>query len=93
MEKIYQATLSIVGFRVRPDLTIRQFTIAVAALTEGCVLRNRVDTEQMNGILRPTGPEGENSRRGPCSALRSRPSSRSSSSLILPGSPPPPCPR
>jgi hypothetical protein len=59
MEKIYQATLSIVGFRVRSGLTIRQFTIAVAALTEGCVLRNRVDTEQMNGIMRPTGPGGE----------------------------------
>ena len=59
MEKIYQATLSIVGFRVCSGFTIRQFTIAVAALTEGCVLRNRVDREQMNGIMRPTGPGGE----------------------------------
>jgi hypothetical protein len=31
----------------------------VAALTEGCVLRNRVDSMQMSGIMRPTGPGGE----------------------------------
>ena len=59
MERIYQAAMDIVGFRVRSGLTIRQFTIAVAALTEGCVLRNRVDAGQMNGIMRPTGPGGQ----------------------------------
>jgi len=59
MEKIYRGTMHIVGFRTRSGLTIRQFTIAVAALTEGCVLRNRVDAKQMNGIDRPTGPSGE----------------------------------
>ena len=41
----------------------------------------------------PDGSGGRAAGRGPCSALRSRPSSRSSSSPILPGSPPPPCPR
>jgi hypothetical protein len=59
MERVYQAAMDIVGYRVRPGLTIRQFTIAVAALTEGCVLRNRVDGDQMSGIMRPTGPGGE----------------------------------
>ena len=59
MERIYQATLRIVGFQVRPGVTVRQFTIAVSALTEGCVLRNRVDAEEMNGIMRSTGPAGE----------------------------------
>jgi len=59
MERVYQAAMDIVGYRVRPGLTIRQFTIAVAALTEGCVLRNRVDGDQMSGIMRPTGPEGK----------------------------------
>ena len=59
MEEIYQAGLDFVGYRVRPGLTVRQFTIAVAALAEGCVLRNRVDATHMNGIMRPTGPRGE----------------------------------
>jgi hypothetical protein len=59
MERVYQAAMDIVGFRVRSGLTIRQFTIAVAALTEGCVLRNRVDGKHMSGIIRPTGPGGE----------------------------------
>jgi hypothetical protein len=40
-------------------LTVRQFTIAVAALAEGCVLRDRVDSKHMSGIMRPTGPSGQ----------------------------------
>ena len=59
MEQIYQGGLDFVGYRVRPRLTVRQFTIAVAALAEGCVLRDRVDSAQMRGIVRPTGPNGE----------------------------------
>jgi len=59
MEGIYRAGMDFVGYRVRPGLTVRQFTIAVAALAEGCVLRNRVDAAHMNGIRRPTGPNGE----------------------------------
>ncbi len=59
MEGIYTAGLDFVGYRVRPGLTIRQFTIAAAALAEGCVLRDRVDSAHMNGIMRPTGPGGE----------------------------------
>lgn len=59
MEGIYKAGMDFVGYRVRPGLTVRQFTIAVAALAEGCVLRNRVDAANMNGIMRPTGPNGE----------------------------------
>jgi hypothetical protein len=59
MEGIYKAGMDFVGYRVRPGLTVRQFTIAVAALAEGCVLRNRVDAATMNGIIRPTGPNGD----------------------------------
>jgi hypothetical protein len=59
MEGIYTAGLDFVGYRARPGLTIRQFTIAAAALAEGCVLRDRVDSAHMNGIMRPTGPGGE----------------------------------
>jgi hypothetical protein len=59
MEGIYTAGLDFVGYRVRPGLTVRQFTIAASALAEGCVLRDRVDAAHMNGIMRPTGPGGE----------------------------------
>jgi len=59
MERIYRAGIDFVGYRVRSGLTVRQFTIANAALAEGCVLRNRVDAAHMDGILRPTGPNGE----------------------------------
>lgn len=59
MEGIYKGGMDFVGYRVRPGLTVRQFTIAVAALAEGCVLRDRVDRANMNGIMRPTGPDGK----------------------------------
>ena len=59
MEAIYTSLLEFIGYRVRPGLTVRQFAIAAAALTEGCVLRDRVDPEGMSGIVRPTGRSGE----------------------------------
>ena len=59
MERIYQAGLDFVGYRVRDGLTLRQFTVAAAAMADGCVLRDRVDTANMNGLMRPTGPRGE----------------------------------
>jgi hypothetical protein len=59
MEAVYRAGMEFVGYRVRAPLTVRQFTIAVAALAEGCVLRMRVDAAHMKGIVRPTGPQGE----------------------------------
>jgi hypothetical protein len=39
-------------------LAIRQFTMAVSALAEGCALRGRVDLASMTGIERATGPDG-----------------------------------
>jgi hypothetical protein len=59
MEGIYQAGMDYLGYRVRSGLTVRQFTIAIAALAEGCVLRDRVDSKHMSGIMRPTGPNGQ----------------------------------
>ena len=59
MESIYQAGLDFVGYRVRPSLTIRQFTVAAAAMADGCILRDRVDTAHMHGLMRATGPNGE----------------------------------
>ncbi len=57
-EDAYRALAALLGLRVREPLTIRQFTVAIGALAEGCALRQRVDG-QMEGILRPTGPNGE----------------------------------
>jgi len=59
MESIYTSLLGVLGVRIRRGLTVRQFAIAAAALTEGCVLRDRVDADHMHGILRPTGRQGE----------------------------------
>jgi hypothetical protein len=50
--------LATLGYRLREPLTIQQFLNAAGALSEGCSLRDRVDT-QMLGILRPTGRRGE----------------------------------
>jgi hypothetical protein len=58
-ETIYSATARNLGLRWRDGLTARQFTIAVAALGEGCALRDRVDATSMH-LTRPSaagGPE------------------------------------
>ncbi len=57
-ERAYLGMAELLGFRLRENFTIRQFTISVGALAEGCALRGRVDAESMNGIDRMTGPEG-----------------------------------
>ncbi len=58
IEDAYLAISSFVGFRLRPGLTLRQFTIAVDCLGQGCGLRDHVDDTHMDGIIRPTGPGG-----------------------------------
>ncbi|HEY5110279.1 MAG TPA: hypothetical protein VII96_11785 [Acidimicrobiales bacterium] len=45
------------GLRLRAPLTLRQFTVAVGALVEGCALR-QIGAEDMAVIERPTGPGG-----------------------------------
>jgi len=57
-EEAYLAVAGLLGFRLREPLTIRQFTMAVSALAEGCALRGRVDLASMTGIERATGPDG-----------------------------------
>ncbi len=58
-EGAYVALAQLVGMRVRAPLTIRQLTVAVGALAEGCSLRQHVDP-QLEGIVLPTGENGEN---------------------------------
>ncbi len=57
-EEAFGGLLTILGYRPRAPLTVPQFLNAAGALSEGCSLRDRVDTK-MVGILRPTGPQGE----------------------------------
>jgi len=54
----YAALAEFLGVRLRDGLTIRQLTVSIGALAEGCGLRNRVDSD-MDGIMLPTGPDGE----------------------------------
>jgi hypothetical protein len=54
----YAALAEFLGVRLQEGLTMRQLTVSVGALAEGCALRNRVDSD-MDGIMLPTGPGGE----------------------------------
>jgi hypothetical protein len=60
LDEIYQLILDLLGFRLRYGLTVRQFTIAAEALTEGLLLRERTNAEHFEGIVRPSGADGEN---------------------------------
>lgn len=57
-EGAYASLAALLGMRVRAPLTMRQFTVAVGALSEGCSLRQLLDPH-MEGILRPTGLDGD----------------------------------
>ncbi len=59
IEEAYVAITSFLGYRLREGLTLRQFTIAANTLGQGCGLRDRVDSSNMDGIFRSTGPGGE----------------------------------
>ncbi|MGO8873927.1 MAG: hypothetical protein ACLQPH_21485 [Acidimicrobiales bacterium] len=59
LEEVYTLMADLLGLRLLEQLTMRQFTIAVEGLAEGCALRNRVDGSDMDGIMRPTGRHGE----------------------------------
>jgi hypothetical protein len=59
LDEIYQLVLDLLGYRLRDGLTVRQFTIAAEALTEGLLLRERTNAHHFDGITRPTGPSGE----------------------------------
>jgi hypothetical protein len=45
------------GLRLREAFTLRQFTVAVGALVEGCALR-QIGADELSVIDRPTGPGG-----------------------------------
>lgn len=55
--ELYDALMTFLGLRVRAPFTLRQFTVSVGALVEGCALLAGA-TRYAPAILRPTGPEG-----------------------------------
>jgi hypothetical protein len=57
-ETLLGRVMQVLGLRLRPPWTIRQFTMAVTAFSEGCSLRQRIDGG-VEGIVRPTGPNGK----------------------------------
>ena len=57
-EEAFGSLMTLFGYRIKEPLTVPQFLNAVGALSEGCSLRDRVDTKML-GIVRPTGPLGE----------------------------------
>jgi hypothetical protein len=57
-EEAFGGLMTILGYRLKGELTVLQFLNAAGALAEGCSLRDRVDTKML-GITRPTGPRGE----------------------------------
>ncbi len=58
-QAIYELAGPLLGFRLRSPYSFRQLAVAVAALAEGCGLRDQVDPGSSRDILRPTGPGGE----------------------------------
>ncbi len=57
-EETYGGLMEFLGLRVRRPWTIRQFTIAVTAFSEGYSLRQHVEGD-LERFMRPTGPGGE----------------------------------
>ncbi len=57
LDGIYQMVLDLLGYRLRRGLSMRQFTISAEALTEGILLRERVNAEHFDGIKRRTGAD------------------------------------
>jgi hypothetical protein len=55
--KLHGAMLPLLGLRARAPLTLRQFTVSIGALVEGCALR-QVGAEDLDVVERPTGPGG-----------------------------------
>ncbi len=56
-DQIYGVMSASLGFRMRPGLTMRQFTVSSATLVEGCALEQGDDGE-VAMVSRPTGPGG-----------------------------------
>lgn len=54
----YSGLIDLLGLRLREPWTLRHFTMAVTAYSEGCSMRNRID-DRVEFFNRPTGPNGD----------------------------------
>jgi len=57
-EENYAGFMDLLGLRFRAPWTMRQYTIAITALSEGYALRQHIDGK-LEPFTRPTGPDGE----------------------------------
>ncbi len=57
-DETYAPLMDLFGVRLRQPGSMRQFTIAVTAYSQGCSLRARIDGS-IEIVVRPTGPNGE----------------------------------
>lgn len=48
------------GLRIKQPYEVRHLAVAIAAMAEGCALRDRYDRQTLRGIERATGPDGRN---------------------------------
>jgi hypothetical protein len=56
--EFYAANMELFGNRLRPGLTLDQFSVAAAALLEGLAMRDRF-RDDLDGIVLSTGPDGD----------------------------------
>jgi len=55
---VFEEILLNLGLRAKDPYKIRHLAMAIAAMAEGCALRDRYDRRTLRGIKRPTGPGG-----------------------------------
>ena len=95
-EELFLGVAAYLGIRPRAPFTVRQFTIAVSAMIEGCALRQGGDPT-LEPIMRATGPGGslqEWTLLGVCTdAIAQRFFEIDPDWVVDAGTPPPPPPR
>jgi hypothetical protein len=58
-EFVFEQTFAVLGVRLRPGFTLRQLSMLAISMTEGFARWDRLDPGSARGIMRPTGPDGE----------------------------------
>ncbi len=56
---VFDEILSSLGMRLKHPYEVRQLAVGIAAMAEGCALRDRYDRNTLRGIKRATGPDGQ----------------------------------
>lgn len=56
---VFDEILFSLGMRMKHPYQVRQLAVGIAAMAEGCALRDRYDRDTLRGIARATGPDGQ----------------------------------